>query len=588
MMKENTRKTFAIYLESARKYKFSGLISCVAIVFAVIIGLVMPLYIKDLVDLISSGGEKNLIMSQAFRIIKRIFLLEMTNWFLWRAVDFGSNRFESSVIADLSNRCFAYLHKHSYTYFNNNFGGSLVKRVKWFTGAFENIADRFLWNIIPLVTVVIFVTISLSRLNIWLGLGVLAWIIIFLSINFAFTKYKLRYDIKRSEAETVSTGVLADTITNHNNVKLFNGYFQEVKYFAKVTEDLRKIRVFTWNLASIFFSAMSILWISLVMGLYYASIILWSKGILTAGWFVLIQLYMLNIFSRVWDFGKNMQRLYESLADAEEMTIIFKTPHEICDISRAKKLLVKKGKIVFKDVGFNYHSTRSVLSNFNIEIEPKESVALVGASGSGKTTIVKLILRMNELTSGHIFIDGQDISRVTQESLWENISMVPQDPILFHRSLMENIRYGKNDATDEEVYKAAKLARCHEFIMETDQGYATFVGERGIKLSGGERQRIAIARAILRNSKILVLDEATSSLDSNSENLIQEALAELMKDKTVIVVAHRLSTIRKMDRIIVIDQGKIIETGKHEELAEKKDGAYAKLWQLQAGGFIAK
>jgi ATP-binding cassette subfamily B protein len=333
---------------------------------------------------------------------------------------------------------------------------------------------------------------------------------------------------------------------------------------------------------------MGIFWIFLIIGLYYFSITLWSKGILTAGWFVLIQLYMMNIFSKVWDFGKNMQRLYESLADAEEMTVIFNTPHEIQDVPRAKKLVVKKGKIVFKDVGFNYHATRAVLKKFNLEIAPKENIALVGASGSGKTTIVKLILRMNELTSGHIYIDGQDIARVTQESLWKNISMVPQDPILFHRSLMENIRYGKADATDEDVMEAARLARCHEFIMETDQGYDTFVGERGIKLSGGERQRIAIARAILRNSKILVLDEATSSLDSNSESLIQEALAELMKDKTVIVVAHRLSTIRRMDRIIVIDQGEIIETGKHDELAEKKDGAYAKLWQLQAGGFIAK
>lgn len=585
-MKENTKQTFAIYLESARKYKFSGLISCIAIIFAVIIGLIMPLYFKDLVDLLSFDGDRKAILYQAFGIIKIIFVLEIVNWFLWRTVEFGGNFFESNVIADLSNRCFAYLHKHSYSYFNNNFSGSLVKRVKWFTSAFENIADRFLWNIVPLITVVIFVTITLSRLNIWLGIGVLMWVIVFLSVNIIFTKYKLRYDIQRSAAETASTGVLADTITNHNNVKLFNGYLREIKYFSKVTEDLRKIRLFSWNLAATFFSIMAILWVSLVMGLYYSSVILWSKGILTAGWFVLIQLYMLNIFSKVWDFGRNIQRLYESLADAEEMTIIFKTPHEIQDVIKAKKLLVRDGEIVFKDIGFNYHSTRSVIKRLNLKISPRESVALVGASGSGKTTIVKLLFRMHDLTSGHIFIDGQDISKVTQESLWENVSMVSQDPILFHRSLMENIRYGKPSATNEEVIEAAKLARCHDFIMQTDQQYDTFVGERGIKLSGGERQRIAIARAILKNSKILALDEATSSLDSNSESLIQEALVELMKDKTVIVVAHRLSTIRKMDRIIVIDDGKIIESGKHEELIEKKDGAYAKLWKLQVGGFI--
>jgi len=587
-MKANTKKTFLLYLQSARKYKFSGILAHLGIICAVVVGLISPIYIKNFIDLISSNQEKAVILPQAMTIIKIFFGLELASWFFWRVTDFSNNRFQTSVIADLSNRCFEYLHKHSYDYFNNNFGGSLVKKVKWFSSAFENIADRILWNFLPLIVAITFITITLTRLNVWIGLGVFVWIITFLAINLIFVRYKLKYDIQRSEAETASTGVLADTITNHNNVKLFNGYFSEVKNFMKVTDDLRKIRIFTWNLGASFFSLTGLVWIALEVGFFYASVILWNKGILTAGWFVLIQLYLLNIFSKVWDFGKNIHRLYESLADAEEMTIIFNTPHEIQDVVNAKKLKVTEGKIVFKDVDFNYHSTRSILKKFNLEISPKENVALVGASGSGKTTIVKLLLRMSEVSAGHILIDGQDISKMTQESLWENVSMVPQDPILFHRSLMENIRYGKQDATDEEVIKAAKLARCHDFIMETDYKYDTFVGERGIKLSGGERQRIAIARAILRNAKILVLDEATSSLDSNSENLIQEALAELMKNKTVIVVAHRLSTIRKMDRIIVIDNGEIIETGKHDDLAGKIGGSYAKLWQLQAGGFIAE
>ena len=587
-MQENTKKTLKIYLQSARKYKFSGIFSLLAISLVVIVSLIVPIYIKNFIDLISSGQEKAVIMSRAFHIIKIIISLEVLAWILWRINDFLANRFQSSVIADLSNRCFGYLHKHSYDYFNDNFGGSLVKKVKWFSSAFENIADRIWWNFVPLTITIIFVTIALSRLSIWIGVFVFIWIVVFLSINFFFFRFKLRYDIKRSEAETASTGVLADTITNHNNVKLFNGYQFEVKNFFRVTDDLRRIRLFTWNLGAVFHSFTGLVWILLELGIFYFSLVLWSKGILTAGWFVLIQLYMINLFTKVWDFGKNIQRLYESLADAEEMTIIFNTPHEIQDVIRARKLKVNEGQIVFKNVDFNYHSTRSIFKKFNLEIESRENVAFVGASGSGKTTIVKLLLRMSDVSAGHILIDGQNISKMTQESLWENISMVPQDPILFHRSLMENIRYGKPGSTDEEVIKAAKLAKCHDFVMETDFGYETFVGERGIKLSGGERQRIAIARAILRNAKILVLDEATSSLDSNSENLIQEALAELMKEKTVIVVAHRLSTIRKMDRIIVIDEGKIIETGTHDELANKPEGAYAKLWQLQAGGFIAE
>ena len=324
----------------------------------------------------------------------------------------------------------------------------------------------------------------------------------------------------------------------------------------------------------------------LVLGLMYLAIRMWQKGILTVGDFILIQTYVLNIVSRIWDFGRIVQHMYEDFADADEMTKILNTPHEIVDIPKAKGLSVKTGNIIFDKISFYYHNTRPVFKNFNLNISPKEKVALVGPSGAGKTTIVKLILRMYELSSGKITIDNQDIAKVTQESLWKNISMVPQDPILFHRSLMENIRYGKPVAKDREVILAAKLAHCHEFISGFPDGYNTYVGERGVKLSGGERQRVAIARAILRNAPVLVLDEATSSLDSESEHYIQDALAHLMRDKTVIVIAHRLSTIMKMDRIVVIDGGKIVEEGTHKQLLENKSGHYYKLWNFQAGGFI--
>lgn len=587
-MKDNTKKTFIIYWESIKKFKISVIFAHLSIVAVTIIGLITPLYLKKLLDIISSDSSINSSLNQAFAIIGVILFLEICSWFLWRMVDFFAIYFESQVIADLSNKCFAYLHLHSYRYFTDNFGGSLVKRVKWFTSAFENIADRVLWNFLPLVTAIIFITITVSRISIWFGLAISVWLIIFLSINFIFTKYKLKFDIRRSAAETVSTGLLADTITNHNDVKLFNGYFREIKKFAAATDDLRRIRAFTWNLGSAFFAVQGIFWIVLEIGFYYFAVKLWSQGLLTPGTFILIQLYIISIFSKIWDFGKNMQRLYESLADAEEMTVILNTPHEIQDLPGAKKLTVTRGEIVFKDVDFNYNLTRSVLKNFNLTIAPKENIALIGASGSGKTTIVKLIFRMHDLTGGNIFIDGQDINKITLESLWENISLVPQDPILFHRSLIDNIRYGRPDATDEEVIEASKLARCHGFVMRTPQGYNTFVGERGVKLSGGERQRVAIARAILKNAPILVLDEATSSLDSRSEHLIQEALDESMKNKTVIVVAHRLSTIKKMNRIIVVDKGEIAECGNHEDLANKEGGIYAKLWQLQAGGFIGR
>ncbi|MBT3538673.1 ABC transporter ATP-binding protein [Candidatus Parcubacteria bacterium] len=326
--------------------------------------------------------------------------------------------------------------------------------------------------------------------------------------------------------------------------------------------------------------------IFLEVGIFYVAISLWKDGILTIGDFVLIQAYLLRVFMKLWDVGRIIRRFYEHLADAEEMTEILDEPHGITDTKTAKPLEVTKGEITFKDVNFAYNQTRRVIHKLNTTIKAHQKIALVGPSGAGKTTVVKLLLRQNDVTSGKIMIDGQRISAVTLESLWKNISLVPQDPILFHRTLIENIRYGKPDATDEEVIEAAKKAHCHEFISDFPDQYETYVGERGVKLSGGERQRVAIARAILRNAPILILDEATSSLDSQSELFIQDALDTLMKGKTVIVIAHRLSTIMRMDRIIVIDEGKVIEDGKHEELISKKDGIYKKLWKLQAGGFL--
>ncbi|MEK7201173.1 MAG: ATP-binding cassette domain-containing protein, partial [Patescibacteria group bacterium] len=301
---------------------------------------------------------------------------------------------------------------------------------------------------------------------------------------------------------------------------------------------------------------------------------------------VLIQVYILGLMNRVWDIGHTMRRLNDSFADASEMVDILETPHAVSDTAGAVPLAVSKGLIEFKEVVFNFNETRTVLDNLSLRIEPGEKVALVGPSGAGKTTITKLLLRLYNATGGSVLIDGQDIGKVTQDSLRQAIAFVPQEPSLFHRSLMDNIRYGRQDATDEEVIAAAKKAHCHEFIDALPEKYETHVGERGVKLSGGERQRVAIARAILKDAPILVLDEATSSLDSESESLIQDALRVLMEGKTVIVIAHRLSTIMKMDRIVVIEDGKIAADGTHDDLL-KEGGLYHKLWSIQAGSFLA-
>ena len=585
-MKNLTKQTLKIYWQHILNYKILGFFIMVCIIGASIIDVVVPLYLKDFFNMLASNNAKDIILKNLIFILIIIAGCKLLKWFFWRIFEFINTYFQSKIMANLSNHCFAYLHKHSFTFFENNFTGSLIKQINSFVNAFERIFDQIFYSITPLIITFIAITIVLFKENIFLGLGIIIWLIIFLAINWFFTKYKFQYDIKRNKAETEASGLLADSITNHNNVRFFNGYQREKNGFAKLIEEVRKLKKFTWNLYNIFAAAQAFLMVVLEIGILYLAIRLWQKNILTIGSFVLIQAYLIQIFNRLWDFEYSIRNIFEALSDAEEMTIILNTPHKIKDIKNAKKIKILTNKIEFKNVGFHYHKTKSVLNNFNLIISPNERVALIGSSGGGKSTIIKLLLRMYDIENGKILIDNQDISQITQESLWENISLVPQDPILFHRTLMENIRYGKPEASNDEIIEAAKLAHCHEFISKAINGYDTYVGERGIKLSGGERQRVAIARAILRNAPILIFDEATSSLDSESEHFIQDALDKLMQNKIVIVIAHRLSTIKKMDRIIVVDNGEIIEEGSHQELTEKYNGTYKKLWELQAGGFI--
>jgi len=587
-MKTNTKTTLRIYWQHSRRYPWLVFSALLFTALASAASSIYPIYLKDFINLLASQtASKTEIIVALKHTLFILLLISLTNWLFWRAMQVTGAVLETKVIKDLSNSCYRYLNKHSLTFFVNNFAGSLVKKVKWFTGAYEAITDQILWNLEPLIVQMAITLVILARLNIWLGLALFVWSVAFIAFNWAFTRYKYKYDVARNLVETESSGLLADTISNHNNVRLFGGYDREVQTFSDINEKLRRLRIITWNyLSNTMDGVQALLSIALEIGIFYYGIVLWSRGQLSIGDFVLIESLLTMMIERIWNVGRVIRTVYERLSDAEEMTVVLETPHEIRDIPNAKNLKVKNGQIEFKNVTFNYNETRSILKNFDLIVKPSERLAFIGTSGAGKTTIIRLVLRQHDLTGGKILIDGQDIAKVTLDSLWQAVSLVPQDPDLFHRSLLENIRYGRPEASDEDVYAAAKAANCHEFISGLQDGYATLVGERGVKLSGGERQRVAIARAILRNAPILILDEATSSLDSESEKLIQDALITLMKDKTVIVIAHRLSTIRQMDRIIVIDKGQISEEGCHEKLLENQDGVYSHLWQLQAGGFI--
>lgn len=584
-MKKTTKQTFKIYAQHVKPYWLLASFVVLGVLGGVVVESIVPLYYKEFFDLLA-GGYSESVRDELVRILVIVFGFHGLAWLAYRVAIYSNTHMAARIMVDLANTCFDFLHKHSQQFFINRFVGSLVRRVNRFVSAFDSISDRIIWDIVPMSVRIVVILGILFYHNTVIGYIILGWTIFYVVVNYFFSIYKLKYDTERAKTDAQVTGQLADTVTNNVNIKLFSALGVESRAFRRLTQKWFKIRRLTWNLGASIEAVQALLMIFLEFAIFYYAIEFWGQGLMTIGGFVLIQAYLLQIFHRLWDFGRVVREMYERLADAEEMTEIFDTPHGVQDKPRAGRLAVKGGLIEYKDVTFSYTKTRNILRKFNLTIEPGEKVGLVGPSGSGKSTLTSLLFRFYDLGGGKILLDGVNVADVTQDSLRKNMSYVPQDPILFHRTLKENIRYGRPGATDKEVARAAKLAHCDEFIRKLPEGYNTYVGERGVKLSGGERQRVAIARAILKDAPILVLDEATSSLDSHAESLIQDALDKLMKGKTTIIVAHRLSTIMKMDRIVVMKNGKIVEEGKHDALRKKRDGLYKKLWDLQAGDFI--
>ena len=546
--------------------------------------LASPLYMKQFFNVLVSGVSPDAVHKLLILIVI-IGAISATGWVFRRMQMYGITHFESLAMTDLYVSAFDRLIGHSYQFFISHFSGTLTRRVAKYAGSFEALMDSIMMEFFPMA---IFVTgavgILFLRSHI-LGIVLGVWVIIFVAFQIYTARLKQPLRIARTEADSKLVGVLSDDISNQSTIALFSGRTHEHYLFEEVVEHWHATTMRSWNTDEIIWAIQDVLIVGVNVGLLWGTLVLWQKGLFTIGDFVLVQSYLLGLFNQLTSINRNMRRCYDAIADASEMISIIKTPHDIQDVPNAQKLIVRNGEIVFDHMGFAYPNGQAALEHFDLTVHGGEKLAFVGPSGAGKTTITKLLLRFYDVTEGAILIDGQDIRTVTQDSLRDTIAFVPQEPILFHRSLMENIRYGRRDASDEEIMLAATQAHCHEFISTFSEGYATLVGERGVKLSGGERQRVAIARAILKNAPILVLDEATSSLDSESEALIQDALQTLMKGKTVIVIAHRLSTIMKMDRIVVIEDGKIAAEGTHRELLEQSGGLYRKLWSIQAGGF---
>jgi ATP-binding cassette subfamily B protein len=412
------------------------------------------------------------------------------------------------------------------------------------------------------------------------------WVLLHMGVAFLFAKSGNMASKVHSESRSLVIGQIVDSFTNYLNVMLFSRKRFETRYVAKFQE--KEVELHTKALRIIAKARLLQGFLcALLPGLFLTWFMLhmWMIDAITVSDVVYIFYGSWNIVILAWISGIELPNFFKECGVCSQALSVIIPEHEVVDVKGAKALKVKNGRLAFKDVTFNYSEKKPLFKKINLEVEPGQKVGLVGVSGGGKTTFVNLILRLFDVKGGVIEIDGQPIDSVTLKSLREKIALIPQEPTLFHRTLVENIRYGKIDASDKKVKEAAKRAHCEEFINKLEDGYQTYVGERGVKLSGGQRQRIAIARAILKDAPILILDEATSALDSVTEKEIQDSLDYLMKGRTVLVIAHRLSTLKGMDRIVVFDKGKIVEDGTHNSLL-KKGKHYAKLWKMQSHGFL--
>jgi ATP-binding cassette subfamily B protein len=504
----------------------------------------------------------------------------------YRLAGFIGARFFPKLEASIRMEMFDYAQKHSHVYFSNHLAGSIANKIADMPRSVTQILQLVTTLFFPVALALLIALFLFARINLLFALILATWLIVHVAICLIFARKCAYYSNIHAKALTTLAGKIVDTFSNHLNVKLFSRHAYEHKYLSNYQQDeqkkyaqslyyIEKMKI-ALGLACFLGAGVAINWYMLYS---------WQQGNITTGEVVFIFNTTWNMVLMAWLAGLELPNLYKEIGVCKQALTVIQEAHDITNISTAAPLNVTRGEITFENVTFQYTPNHKLFQNKTITLEAGHKVGLVGLSGSGKTTFVHLILRYFDLEEGRILLDGQDISKVTQESLRSQISMIPQDTALFHRSLMENIRYGRLEATDDEVIEAAKKAHCHEFIEKMPQKYASMAGERGIKLSGGQRQRIAIARAILKNAPILILDEATSSLDSVTEKQIQDGLDILMEGKTSLVIAHRLSTLSGMDRILVFKDGEIVEDGTHAELIEAQS-YYATMWNMQAGGFL--
>lgn len=502
--------------------------------------------------------------------------------------DYTMYKLEIAAAYDLATMSFDALCNQSMSFHSNRFGGTLVSQTSKFMSAYQQIIETITFPFLPVICSVIFTcSILASRVPVYVVI-LMILLAIYACVSYYMYKRILHLNEKAASAQNQLSGELSDSVANILSVKTYGREDYERGLFDQANREVvarDSKRMWASLLRGIITACITVV-IMAVVTVFIAGGNAWYG--ITPGTLVVMFTYTYTITNQFNFINNGLQRFNRAFGDASGMTIILDEPRLVDDKPNAQPMVVTNGRIDFKDIGFSYtdgNTTTQVFKDFNLHIPAGQRVGLVGMSGAGKTTLTKLLLRLSDIQEGQILIDGQNVADTTQQSLRRQIAYVPQEALLFHRSIAENIAYGKPDATMEEIREAARQANALEFIEKLPQGFDTITGERGVKLSGGQRQRVAIARAMLADCPVLVLDEATSALDSESEHLVQDALEKLMHGRTSIVVAHRLSTVASLDRIVVLSQGKIVEDGPHAQLIED-GGEYAHLWSRQTGAYL--
>lgn len=571
-----------LYLNVMRRHKKDYRLSWLLVLNSLFLSVAIPYFASASLSA-AILGRNDFIQNLLFLCIS-VLLAIITN-----RVGFNAEmRMQANSLYDLQHLAFKTMLNRGIRFHINNIGGKLVSDVVDFVGAFSTLMNAF-YGIGTSLTLTIIGGLTVIYINSW-QLGVYLTITVTIMIYWAYLESNKRYSLRhrRLKAQKAVTSHLSDTIVNAATVKTFAAEKREIIHGDALSRTLRELRKRDWQRAGTSGNNRMAVLLILLIGLIIAVRITSHGNPALLGTSIFAFTFTMTLILRLFDINNLTRQIEEVFLQASPMAKILLEESEVKDVPAAPSLSVTKGAIHFKNISFAYQDSKSnqnIFTKLDLKINPGERVGFVGPSGGGKSTLTHLLLRFEDVQAGEVLIDGQNISKATQSSLRDAVGYVPQEPLLFHRSIKENIAYGKPIASQASIQKAASMAYAHDFIEELSDGYDTVVGERGVKLSGGQRQRIAIARAILKDAPILVLDEATSALDSESEQLIQEAMWQLIDGKTALIIAHRLSTIQRMDRIIVLDHGQIVEQGSHKELL-KLDGVYAKLWKHQSGGFL--